>query len=54
MVAKKKAKETVIHTFKWAGVNRKGGKVSGESQGESPAEVRAELRKQGRQCHAHQ
>ena len=47
MAAKKKANETVIHTFKWKGVNRKGGKVSGESQGESVAEVRAELRRQG-------
>ena len=47
MAAKKKAKDPVIHSFKWKGVNRKGGKVSGESQGESVAEVKAELRKQG-------
>ena len=47
MVAKKKAQATVIHTFKWKGINRKGGKVSGELQGESLAEIKAELRKQG-------
>jgi len=47
MAAKKNAKATVIHTFKWKGINRKGNKVSGELQGESVAEIKAELRKQG-------
>lgn len=47
MAANKKTKAPVIHTFKWKGINRKGGKVSGEMQGESDTEVKAELRKQG-------
>lgn len=47
MAANKKTKETVIDTFKWKGINRKGAKVSGELQGESIAEVKVELRKQG-------
>ena len=47
MAAKRKAKATVINTFKWKGINRNGGKVSGELQGETVAEVKAELRKQG-------
>jgi type IV pilus assembly protein PilC len=47
MAASKKIKATVIHTFKWKGVNRKGHKVSGEIQGESVVEIKAELRKQG-------
>ncbi|MFT6984223.1 MAG: type IV pilus assembly protein PilC [Psychromonas sp.] len=47
MAAKKKAKATVIDTFKWKGINRKGGKVSGELQGDSLAAVKVELRKQG-------
>ena len=44
---KKQAKGPVIETFKWKGINRKGGKISGEIQGESAAEAKAELRKQG-------
>jgi type IV pilus assembly protein PilC len=47
MATKKKTTAPVINTFKWTGINRKGGKVSGEIQGESIAEVKAELRKQG-------
>ncbi|MFT6926990.1 MAG: type IV pilus assembly protein PilC [Psychromonas sp.] len=47
MAVKKKIKGPVIDTFKWKGINRKGGKLSGEIQGESLAEVKAELRKQG-------
>ncbi|MDA7746112.1 type II secretion system F family protein [Psychromonas sp.] len=43
----KKKDVTVIDTFTWKGVNRKGLKVSGELQGETPLEVKAELRKQG-------
>lgn len=46
-MAKKKDKANAIHTFKWKGINRKGGKVSGELQGETLEEVKAELRKQG-------
>lgn len=38
---------TVIHTFTWKGINRKGLKVSGELQGESILEIKSELRKQG-------
>jgi len=47
MAVKKKIKGPVIDTFKWKGINRKGGKVSGEIQAESLAEVKTELRKQG-------
>jgi len=47
MAVKKKIKGPVIDTFKWKGINRKGGKVSGEMQAESLTEVKAELRKQG-------
>ncbi len=47
MAAKKKAKGSGIDTYKWKGINRKGGKVSGELQGTSLAEVKVELRKQG-------
>tara|TARA_R110001583_G_scaffold42735_2_gene135872 strand:+ start:21127 stop:22359 length:1233 start_codon:yes stop_codon:yes gene_type:complete len=47
MATKKKAKATVIDTFKWTGINRKGKKISGELQAESAAEIKAELRKQG-------
>ena len=43
----KHEKAPVIDTFKWKGINRKGGKISGEIQGESLAEIKAELRKQG-------
>jgi type IV pilus assembly protein PilC len=46
MAVKKKNKGPVIDTFKWKGLNRKGGKVSGEMQAESSAEVKVELRKQ--------
>ena len=44
---KKKNEAPVIHTFKWKGINRKGGKISGELQALSLAEVKVELRKQG-------
>ena len=44
---KAKSKAPAIHTFKWKGFNRKGGKVTGEIQGETINEARAELRKQG-------
>ncbi|HEY7864722.1 MAG TPA: type II secretion system F family protein [Psychromonas sp.] len=47
MAVKKKTKGPVIDTFKWKGINRKGGKVSGEMQAEGLAEVKTELRKQG-------
>lgn len=47
MAVNKKSKAPAIDTFKWKGINRKGGKVSGELQGESAVEVKAELRKQG-------
>ncbi|MCG6200851.1 type II secretion system F family protein [Psychromonas antarctica] len=47
MAVKKKAKVTVVDTFQWKGINRKGGKVSGELQGVSLVDVKAELRKQG-------
>lgn len=47
MATKKKAKATVIDTYKWKGINRKGKKISGELQAESVAEIKAELRKQG-------
>lgn len=46
MAVKKKTKEPVIDTFKWKGINRKGGAVSGEVQAESIAEAKVELRKQ--------
>ncbi|WP_435235496.1 type II secretion system F family protein [Psychromonas sp. PT13] len=44
---KSKSKAPAIHTFKWKGFNRKGGKVTGEIQGETVHEAKAELRKQG-------
>jgi len=44
---KSKTKAPAIHTFKWKGFNRKGGKVTGEVQGETVHEAKAELRKQG-------
>ncbi|AGH82169.1 type II secretion system protein, type IV pilus biogenesis protein PilC [Psychromonas sp. CNPT3] len=47
MSAPKKIKATAVHTFKWKGINRKGGKIDGEFQGVSVAEVKANLRKQG-------
>lgn len=47
MAVKKKTKVTVTDTYKWKGINRKGGKVSGELQGDSLEAVKAELRKQG-------
>ncbi|MEI6897422.1 MAG: type II secretion system F family protein [Psychromonas sp.] len=47
MVASKKVKTTLIHTFKWKGINRKGNKISGELKGESLVEIKVELRKQG-------
>ena len=36
-----------LHTFTWHGINRKGGKVSGELQGATVSEIKTELRKQG-------
>jgi len=47
MAAKKKTKASVTDTYQWKGINRKGGKVSGELQGDSLAAVKVELRKQG-------
>lgn len=47
MAAKKKSKVVDIDTFKWKGINRKGGKVSGELQAISLQEAKTELRKQG-------
>ena len=47
MSGPKKTKASVVHTFKWKGINRKGGKISGELQGISAIEIKSELRKQG-------
>ncbi|WP_354623557.1 type II secretion system F family protein [Psychromonas sp. MME2] len=47
MAAPKKPQAVVIHSFKWKGFNRKGGKVSGEIQSASLVEAKAELRQQG-------
>lgn len=47
MAAKRKTTVTVTDTYNWKGINRKGGKVSGQLQGDSLEAVKAELRKQG-------
>jgi len=47
MAAKRKTTVTVTETYNWKGINRKGGKVSGQLQGDSLEAVKAELRKQG-------
>ncbi len=44
---KSKAKVKEPDIFTWAGVNRKGKKVSGEVEGKSATEVKAEMRRQG-------
>jgi type IV pilus assembly protein PilC len=46
-MATAKAAKKEISTYLWNGVNRKGGRISGETQGESPAQIRAEMRRQG-------
>ena len=43
----KKKKQPKINTYRWAGINRKGKKSSGEIKGTSNLEVKALLRKQG-------
>ena len=46
-MAANKAKEKEPDTFTWAGINRKGKKVTGEMQAGSSAEAKADLRRQG-------
>ncbi|GGA96675.1 type II secretion system F family protein [Agarivorans gilvus] len=45
--SKRKVVVKKINAYTWSGVNRKGGKVSGEYQAENPNQVKGELRRQG-------